>query len=265
MLGKIIAGLIGFLTLGPFGAILGVLIGHFFDHGRQQFARRFDPEQRAKVETAFFNAVFPLLGHLAKADGRVSEEEVSGTEQLMAKMGLGVEARKKAIALFQQGAQSDFNPHALLDDFNLVCGKYPDLKQMILVYLISLAYADNHLHEQEEKVLADIASTLGYSSFAFNHLLGMVKAQAHFYRNQQGRQSPPQPREDELILAYRALGVDASISDAQLKSAYRKLMSEYHPDKLAGRGVPEDMLKVATERAQEIQAAYDLIKKHRRG
>lgn len=265
MIGKVVAGLIGFFAFGPLGALLGALIGHLFDRGQRQFAQRFNPEQRMRIENAFFQAVFPLLGYLAKSDGRVTEAEIAGTEQLMSKMGLGPDGRRKAIDLFKQGVEDRFDPNLVLTEFNAVCGRYADLKQMMLVYLISLAYVDNELHTNEERILSDIARSLGYSSFAFNHLLGMVRAQTHFFRNQQQRENyQPKTSEDEIKLAYRALGVDPSISDAQLKRAYRKLMSEYHPDKLAGRGVPEDVLKVATERAQEIQTAYDLVKKSRR-
>jgi DnaJ like chaperone protein len=57
--------------------------------------------------------------------------------------------------------------------------------------------------------------------------------------------------------------VSETLSDQEIKRAYRKLMSQYHPDKLIGQGLPEDMLEVATEQAKEIQVAYDLIKKHR--
>lgn len=267
MLGKIIAGLIGFFTLGPVGAVIGVFVGHFFDRGRAQLNNRFNPEQRAVIENAFFHAIFPLLGCLAKADGRVSEEEIAGTEQLMTKMGLSSEARRKAIDLFKHGVNGEENVTQILAAFNEACGRYGDLKQMMLVYLISLAYADNHLHEKEEELLGEIAQLLGYSRFAFNHLLGMVKAQNHFYRNQQGQhryQSEQRSTEDELQLAYQALGVNSDASDTEIKRAYRKLMSEYHPDKLSGKGVPEDVLKVATERAQEIQTAYDLVKKNRK-
>ncbi|MEQ9210373.1 MAG: DnaJ domain-containing protein, partial [Pseudomonadales bacterium] len=71
--------------------------------------------------------------------------------------------------------------------------------------------------------------------------------------------------QSELDLAYKALGVSSDCSDAELKKAYRKLMSENHPDKLMGQGVPEDMVKMANERSSEISKAYDLIREHRKG
>lgn len=282
ILGRVLGFLIGFFTLGPVGALIGLVVGHFFDKGLIGVQAGFDSPRKAEVEQAFFEAVFPLLGHLAKSDGRVSEAEIQGTEQLFAKMGLNEANRAAAISLFKSGAEPHFSVVDTVNRFVAVCGQYPDLKQILLVYLMSMAYADGELHSAEEAFLAEVAEKLGYSSIAFNRLMGMISAQAHFYRSRedyqqqgyhqqgyqeygyQGRESfnsaAPQ---GELQLAYRALGVDTSASDAEVKKAYRKLMSEYHPDKLAGRGVPEEMVKLATERAQEVQSAYDMIKKSR--
>lgn len=272
-LGKVLGFLIGFFTLGPVGALIGLLVGHFFDKGLAGIKLGFDPQKKAEVERAFFTAVFPLMGHLAKSDGRVSEAEIQGTEQIFAKMGLDDAGRAEAISLFKSGAAPDFSVDDSINRFTAVCGQYRDLKQILLVYLISMAYADGELHSAEEEILADLAEKLGYSRIAFNRLMGMISAQAHFYRSrgyqyqQEGYQQQEgfgaTPSQNELDFAYRALGVEASASDAEVKKAYRKLMSEYHPDKLAGRGVPEEMVKLATERAQEVQSAYDLIKKSR--
>jgi DnaJ like chaperone protein len=124
-----------------------------------------------------------------------------------------------------------------------------------------MALADHQLEASERAVLERLASLLGYSAAQLDQLLRMVQAQDHFHTGTQGGPAADGSLED----AYAALGVSPDVDDRQLKRAYRKLMSEHHPDKLIARGVPEDMLKVATERAQEIQAAYEMIRRSRGG
>ena len=189
LLGKIIGGLIGLLTFGFFGAVLGVFVGHFFDQGLSIQKKRFDPLQKAAMEQAFIRVLFPLMGHLAKSDGRVSEDEISATEELIAKLGLSGSKRQEAISLFQLGVQSDFDLDQTVDSFLSDIGPYKEIKKILLVYLISLAFADGHLHDSEDSLLRLVANKLGYSSFAYNHLLGMIKAQAHFYHKQGGDQA----------------------------------------------------------------------------
>lgn len=243
------------------GAIIGFAVGYYFDRGLANFKLHSSPEMRQKMEMTLFKTVFPLLGKMAKADGRVSEEEIDAAEIMMSRMQLSSELRQEAIKLFQQGAQPDFDLDLVLAGFMAACGQYSDIKQLLLVYLITMAMSDGHIDESEVAILREVSRSLGYSADAFEHILGMAQAQGFFHQGQAGG-APSQAA--TLTMAYQALGVSEDVTDAELKRAYRKLMSQYHPDKLIGQGVPDEMVNVATERSQEIQAAYDLIKKHRK-
>ena len=135
-------------------------------------------------------------------------------------------------------------------------GEYPKKRH------IQFRRSDGELHSEEESLLRSVALRLGYPNAAFDQLIRMIRAQDRFGAGAGSYGSAGQ--RSDLPSAYEALGVKSSDSDAVIKKAYRRLMSEFHPDKLMGQGVPEDMVKVATERSQEIQAAYDLIKRDRK-
>ena len=257
MIGKIIGAVLGYLFLHNLPAIIfGALLGHLLIDQRKQrpAISRGDLEQ---IQTIFFNTVFMMLGFVAKSDGHISENEIKLTEIYMEKMGLTPEHRREAIRLFKVGTETGFNSQEQLAAFMAVARRSPNLRQMLLVYLVNVAMADGALGTMEAQVLREIAATLGFSRLAFEQLLQMIGAQNSFAGDHQA--SP-----NDVELAYQALGVTKENSDAEIKKAYRKLMSQYHPDKLIGQGLPDDMIKAATERSQEIQAAYDVIQKSRR-
>ena len=253
---KLIGIVAGYYFFGWWGVFFGFLLGSFIDRVRAFGSGAMNPMQNLLRQAVFIETVFISMGKLAKADGRVSEEEVAHVEQFMQKLGMTAEHRQQAIALFKKGADPEFDIEPTYKRFMAVCGHTRNLKEMLLVYLIVMALADGHFHPAEEELLMDIAGRLGYGREAFKRMMDMVLNQSHFGGSQITTAAA-------LEDAYKALGVTQDSSEAEIKRAYRKLMSQYHPDKLIGQGMPEDMIKMATEQAKEIQLAYDLVKKSR--
>lgn len=265
-MGKIIGLLIGLAAGGVFGAVLGFFIGMIIDRSVVQGALTLGgAPNREAVQQQYFTTTFSVMGHLAKADGRVSEQEVSLAENLMQRMGLTAEHRREAIRLFKRGAGPEFDLAAEMGSFRAQCGRRATLINMLLVTLIGIAFADGELHSAEKTVLQRVAAELGIQQHHFEQILGMVAAQQGFSQHGSHRSYTARHTSADLLDdAYRALGVSAAASDKEVKRAYRKLMSEHHPDKLIAQGMPDDMVALATEKAQEIQQAYEIIEKHRK-
>jgi len=255
---KIIGAILGYFLFNFFGAFLGYLIGSSIDRAKDYGIGGINPLGNSNRKAVFLETAFVLMGKLAKSDGHISKDEINHVEQFIQKMGMSSEHRQLAIDQFKRGSAANFDIDPTLDEFLASCGNTLNLKQVLLMYLTVMALADGKLDPAERSLLEKIALRLGYSSSDFNQLLEMVLNQSHF---SQGSTSTPSA--STLDDAYKALGVSAKNTDQEIKRAYRKLMSQYHPDKLIGQGLPEDMIAVATEQAKEIQVAYDLIKKQR--
>jgi DnaJ like chaperone protein len=253
---KLIGFISGYYFFGLFGALFGLFVGALIDRMRAYDAGGINPLQNPLRQTVFLETMFISMGKLAKADGQISAGEIANAESFMQQLGMTAEHRRRAIDLFKQGAAPAFDIGPTYDRFMAICGHTSQLSQVLLVYLIVMAQTDGHFHPEEEVLLGNIASRLGYDDAAFKHLVDMVLNQSHFGG---GKPATAAALDD----AYKALGVTKENTDQEIKRAYRKLMSQYHPDKLIGQGVPEDMIAMATEQAKEIQLAHDLIKKSR--
>lgn len=268
---KLIGAIIGLTIYGLPGAILGWIAGSLLSTLISDGPRALKPGGRQEIreerQAVFLKTLFQLMGRLAKADSRVTQAEIDHVEQFMLQLGMTAEHRKQAIGYFQGGVREDFPVEESLEYFLKVCGRSLQMRHLLLVYLSGVALADGSVHQAEHDLLARIAGKLGYSRQAFDQLMAMLQSQNRFEGAAGGQYQKAGPRgaTSSLSDAYQALGVSPQASDKEVKRAYRKLISQYHPDKLIGQGVPEDMIKQATERSKEIHAAYDLIEKHRKG
>ncbi|MEO1896904.1 MAG: co-chaperone DjlA [Cycloclasticus sp.] len=252
--GKLLGGVFGYMTFGTFGALLGIYIGHKFDLGMA--GNPFDPERQQRTKKTFFKSTFAVMGHIAKADGQVSQEEIQMAKRVMAQMELSAEMQKEAIGQFNRGKSADFDLDAELDEFKHACQRHKNLVRMFIEVQLQAAFADGVLDDAEDKMLLHICGRLGIPSFAYEQLKRMLGASQRRGTHQQSRSTPEE--------AYTILGVNESATDAEVKKAYRRLISQHHPDKLVSKGLPDEMMKIAKEKTQEITEAYDTIRELRK-
>lgn len=260
--GTVLGGAFGFMIGGPLGALLGAALGRRFDKGLQglgDYQAHVGDQER--VQTAFFTASFAVMGHLAKVDGQVSKDEIRLAEEVMARMRLDADMRRAAINLFNEGKAPDFDLDAVLDQFRAECHRRRHLLQMFIEIQLHAGYADGSLHAEEARVLRHICARLGFSAQEFAHLEALVRAAREFAgAGAQGARPGAAPTRDRLAEAYRVLDVKPDAGDAEIKTAYRRLMNQHHPDKLVAKGLPEEMIALATEKTQEIKAAYETVR-----
>lgn len=250
--GKIIGGVVGLFRGGLVGAVIGILAGHLVD--RFLFGLR----QQGRVREVFFKALFQSLGQVNKADGRVTEVEIASAKVLIQRLDLNDDERREAIRCFNAGKAPDFDLNASLREFRNLTMMRHDLRQMFLEILIEGASADGQVTAAEEAVLFRVSRALQIPAQMLTAMLSAFRA-----THGRGGYAGPQAAVQNLGQAYSTLGLKESASEAEIKRAYRKLISQYHPDRLVSQGLPEEMMEKAKNRVREINIAYDRLKQAR--
>jgi len=190
--GKLEGAFFGYLISGGsiWGMLIGAYFGHVFDRGLSQgnFSSVFNNvRNRAEIQQVFFKTVFSLLGHVAKADGHVSKEEIQAARSIMQQMRLDEHQSKRAIEFFNQGKEADFYPDRCIEEFRQISHHNRALSQMLLELLIFSALADGKLDSNEESVLLNISEQIGYSKQDYQRLVQMVMGQQHFHQSGSGQ------------------------------------------------------------------------------
>lgn len=272
ILGKILGGTFGFLVAGPIGCVMGIGVGHIFDSGLSINLQRVH-EDISVAQNVFFSTTFEMMGYIAKADGRISEREIQMARTVMAQLQLSQEQRLRAIQYFNLGKSDQFNWDATMENFIKNCGRHPQLIHLFVEIQIQSAYAEGQKNAYKHNALLRLCQKLRIPQIILDQMESQYDAEQSFrqhryteYRSHQQNRYQPPPRQvyaDEVADAYRLLAVEKSATDAEVKKAYRQLMSQHHPDKLLSKGLPEAMIKVATEKTQSIQRAYEIVCKAR--
>ena len=233
--GKIGGGAAGLLVGGPVGAALGLVAGHYL------FDRSAETPEGGDPGIAFTIAMIGLAGKMAKADGVVTEEEIDAFERIFR---VPPEEQATVRRFFDLARQDTAGFEAYAQQIARMYAAQPAVLEDILDGLFEIAAADAVLHPDEEAFLERVAEIFGYSPGEFRRIRA-----SHF--------AP------DAADPYVVLGVGYEADNDEIKRTYHRLVRENHPDSLIARGVPEEFVKIATDKLAAINGAYEKILQER--
>jgi DnaJ like chaperone protein len=214
-------------------------------------------ERLRRMREQFIETTFAVMGALCKADGVVTRDEIQVVEQIFTLLRLGPEQKAKAKAAFNRGKSPEFDLDGAVAVFARVAPHGSILFKLFLQLQVMVVAADGQVHSAERTVLLKVARDLGLGERELVQLEALLRTASS------AASAPSASAQDRLADAYAVLGITPEASESDIKQAYRTLIRENHPDKIASKGLPESMRSVAEGRSREINAAYDLIKKSR--
>jgi DnaJ like chaperone protein len=262
MLGKLIGGITGLAFGGPFGAIVGAALGHAADTGTfpgqpgfSALGRGGSPEnlrlQQVRMaamlgqrEQAFAMAVVVLAAKLAKCDGVVSRAEIDAFKR---QFRIPAASVGEVGRLFDQARDGADPAEPYARQLGSLFADHPSVLEDVLAALFHIARADGALTRPEQEFLIRTHAAFGLDRVAWDRARGAMP------RGNSSDQTDP----------YAVLGASRDATDDTLRQTWKRLMRENHPDSLASRGVPEDLIAKASDRVARINAAWDRIKRER--
>lgn len=258
--GKIIGTLAGLATLKPWFALLGLFIGHQFDRGFAERYRSFEKQgaPRGPLPEDYLKPLFQAMGHIAKVDGRVSEEEIRAARAVMHRLGLGPAKVRNAINWFEDGKREGFPLVQTVRQLRRVAARRAELRVLFVRLLLEVALAKDGLHQQERAVIWTVCNELDIGRVDLAQLEAMIRAQRGFRRSPAGDADARRVSE-----AYKTLGIDESASNDDVKKAYRRAMNRHHPDKIAADNPGREVVAEAEKRTREVRVAYEMLKARR--
>lgn len=244
IIGKLVGGAIGFALGGPIGAIAGAVFGHTFDNKPDGGTPFMNLSYGESSQITFFVATFSMLGKLARTDGQVSRAEVDAVRQFMAyDLNLSQESQQVALNIFHTAQESADSFESFASQFYGQFHVQPQMLELMMDILLRVSVADGGINTSEERLIQSAASIFGFSSAQYDRI------RSRYVRN--------------VNKYYAVLGCSHTDTNEQIKKQYRKLVSEYHPDKIIAKGLPDEFIKFAHDKFNEIQQAYEAVKKER--
>jgi DnaJ like chaperone protein len=272
--GKLIGAFVGLLIFrSAWGAIIGLVIGHFYDQSVSANRKRPSGNRVIEIGERFFTATFEVMGHVAKADGRVSEAEIAAARKVMAELRLDGAQVHAAIHHFTRGKNADFDLGDAMQELRAACAGHPELIRVFLELQVRAALEGVDMQGPARTTIQRVAELLDVSRLELAHMEAVLRLRREQFRANGGTQGGAGGRQGagqsapkssmQLAAAYQILEVDAKAGNDEVSKAYRRQLSKHHPDKLKANGLPESMLEHAKQRTQQIIEAYELVKSAR--
>ncbi len=237
-----------------------LLIAYQFYRGFRNTSRAFvdEGEMRVRVTDEYVRALFGCMGHLAKSDGRVSEDEIRAARLVMHRLGLSPAQVRRAINWFDDGKRPDFPLVQTVREVRRVSGRGTAKRTLFLRLLLEVVLAKPKLRKPERAMIWTICTELDIGRVELAQLEAMIRAQKGFKRSPEGSADAARLRQ-----AYETLGVSPDASNDEIKKAYRRLMNRIHPDKIASDNPGAGVVAEAQKRTREVRAAYEMLKARR--
>ena len=264
IIGTLLGAVAGALLVAPVLKILSVAAGYFaglqFDRGFAAQRHAFDDLRAGsgRLSDEFVRALFACMGHVAKADGRVSEDEIRAARLVMHRLNLSPAQVRKAIHWFDEGKQPGFPLVQTVRELRRVHARRAEQRSLFVRLLLEVVLAGSRLRAHERRLIWTICTELDIGRVELAQLEAMILAQKGFRRSPAGTADAARVRR-----AYETLGVDESSSNDEIKRAYRRLMNRNHPDKIAGSNPDDAAIEEAQRRTREIRGAYEMLKARR--
>ena len=243
--GKLIGGAAGMALGGPIGAILGIAAGHGVDKVSKfdidESNKKFSNDQKEQI---FATSVIAISAKLAKADGKISKSEILAFKKIFE---FPAEDEKAISNIFNSAKENIDDYKGIAEQVYKVFKSDRGLLFELLNSLFSIAYADGELHPKEKVMLSEIAKIFQISDNEFESLKNIFEAKISQDNTSINR-------------SYKILGLSDNASLEQVSNQYKKLIKEYHPDKLQGMGLPKEFIELANQKLSAINKAYTEIK-----